>query len=301
MDIKKDLISVCICTFKRPTLLSKALQHTVAQVTNDQFTYEIVVVDNDFRRSAEVIVSGYKIGNAVRIIYDCEPEQNIALARNKAVKTATGNLIAFIDDDERPVENWLLHMYSSLRKYSASAVLGPVMPDYPWGTPKWLKKSGLCNRPRHKTGSLITRKDMRTGNILFCEYVFEKGELWFDPKRGLSGGEDGEFISKQLDKGRKFIWCDEAIVYETVPENRWSVKFYLKRNYGIGTTAGTQQHQNLKIHMALKSLLLLVGYLVILPPALLCGKHNWIKIMIRIFYNAGFLFSFFRLVEVQKR
>ena len=37
-----------------------------------------------------------------RVKYCVEPRQNIALARNKALQNAEGDLIAFIDDDEFP-------------------------------------------------------------------------------------------------------------------------------------------------------------------------------------------------------
>ena len=50
---KLDHISVCICTFKRPEMLAKALESVISQVTASEFSYEVVVVDNDSQRSAE--------------------------------------------------------------------------------------------------------------------------------------------------------------------------------------------------------------------------------------------------------
>lgn len=40
-------ISVCICTFKRPSLLLRLLKELAGQETQGLFTYSIVVVDND--------------------------------------------------------------------------------------------------------------------------------------------------------------------------------------------------------------------------------------------------------------
>ena len=51
-DIGADHISVCICTFKRPELLSKTLDNVFSQITDSAFTFEVVVVDNDKLRSA---------------------------------------------------------------------------------------------------------------------------------------------------------------------------------------------------------------------------------------------------------
>ena len=106
-DPKSDHISVCICTFKRPEMLAKALEGVISQVTVSEFSYEVVVVDNDSRRSAEDTVRRFQSTNELKIIYDCEPEQNIALARNRAIQNATGNFIAFMDDDEFPITTWL--------------------------------------------------------------------------------------------------------------------------------------------------------------------------------------------------
>lgn len=124
-DIKPDHVSVCICTFQRPEMLRRALAGVTSQVTEAAFTFEVVVMDNDRDRSAEDIVQSSQPGNATMIIYGCEPEQNIALARNRAIQSAGGNLIAFIDDDECPVEGWLVRLYSTMMQYGLMACLGP--------------------------------------------------------------------------------------------------------------------------------------------------------------------------------
>ena len=41
-------ISVCICTFRRPSLLRKLLDRLEHQNSNGQFSFSIVVTDNDF-------------------------------------------------------------------------------------------------------------------------------------------------------------------------------------------------------------------------------------------------------------
>src|SRR2546423_5339723 len=94
-------ISVCVCTFKRPKLLHQLLCKLREQETRS-FSYSITVVDNDAAGSAEKIVQQLRSRCGVTLIYHLEPEQNIALARNKAIVASTGDLIAFIDDDELP-------------------------------------------------------------------------------------------------------------------------------------------------------------------------------------------------------
>ena len=237
-DLKLDHISVCICTFQRPELLSNALAGVTRQVTENAFTFEIVVVDNDYRHSAAEIVRSVQRGNATQIIYDCELEQNIALARNRSIQSATGNLIAFIDDDEYPAEEWLIRLYCAMKRYKVGGILGPVLPSFPPGAPQWLKKGNIFGRRRFPTGTRLTVRDTRTGNVLMLRSILPESANWFDPVFGRTGGEDVDFFRKQMALGWVFIWCDEAEVYETVTPERWQISFHMKKYFRIGALNG---------------------------------------------------------------
>src|SRR5271157_4115198 len=95
-------ISVCVCTYKRPQLLQRLLDDLGTQETNGLFTYSIVVADNDHLRSGEAVVTGFAAASNIPVTYCVAPQQNISLARNEAIAHATGDFIAFIDDDEFP-------------------------------------------------------------------------------------------------------------------------------------------------------------------------------------------------------
>ena len=300
-DTNADHISICICTFKRPEMLARALDAIFSQATDSAFTFEVVIVDNDKMCSAKKIVKKYQDIGRYNVIYDCEPEQGIPLARNRTIRNAFGNFIATIDDDEFPTSDWLHKMYRCMTDYNADGVLGPVLPHFPPGTPEWLKKSGLCDRPRNCTGSPITGRDLRTGNVLFQRHVFEKNEMWFDPARGLTGGSDGEFLSRQIKRGRKFVWCDEAIVFETVPEERWPAAFYLKRNFRIGTITGEIIRRSRRVSTGIKTFVFLLAYSALLPFSMVAGKHIWIKVLTKLYYNAGCVLTFLKLSHVQQR
>jgi len=106
-------ICVCICTYKRPNLLKRLLKALDLQRTDGLFSYSIVVVDNDECKSAQPVVVSFQQETKLEVKYFVEPEQNIALARNKAVENARGDFIAFIDDDEFPDAAWLLELYKT--------------------------------------------------------------------------------------------------------------------------------------------------------------------------------------------
>src|SRR5262249_20802986 len=136
-------ISVCVCSYKRPTLLKRLLACLDLQDTGGRFTYSIVVVDNDHLKSSETLVSKFSATSTVPIKYCVEPHQNIPLARNKAVENAHGDFIAFIDDDEFPVKDWLLTLFDTCNQYGVDAVLGPVRRHFDDHPPSWLPNSNL--------------------------------------------------------------------------------------------------------------------------------------------------------------
>src|SRR5262245_23704191 len=161
-----DLISVCVCTFKRQQLLTGLLAALDEQVEDATFCFDVIVVDNDMDRSAEPTVRSFAERGRLNVSYDCEPERNISLARNRAIRNTTGNLIAFIDDDERPAPDWLIHLHQTMKTHDAHGVLGPVIPDFPHGAPSWLRKGRVFRRRRLTTGARIAAEDARTGNAL---------------------------------------------------------------------------------------------------------------------------------------
>src|SRR5205823_794061 len=119
---EKSHISVCVLTYKRPQLLERLLKELEGQETGGQFTYSIVVADNDRLRSSEALVSAVAATSSIRVTYCVEPQQNISLARNRAIENATGDFIAFIDDDEFPTNSWLLTLFEACQKYQSDGV-----------------------------------------------------------------------------------------------------------------------------------------------------------------------------------
>ena len=159
-------ISVCICTYKRPHFLKRLLEKLGVQKTNGLFTYSIVVADNDCLRSGEPIVAEFATTSSIPARYCVQSQQNIALTRNTALENATGEFVAFIDDDEFTTDHWLLTLYSACEKYGVDGVLGPVKPYFNEQAPEWVVRGDSHRRPTYPTGLVIDWKKGRTGNVL---------------------------------------------------------------------------------------------------------------------------------------
>src|SRR3954451_23854808 len=78
-------ITDCVCTYRRPELLSSLLVQLADQENQDLFSHQVVVVDNDLSESAKPVVEKVAGNTQVPMSYHVEPRRNIALARNKAL------------------------------------------------------------------------------------------------------------------------------------------------------------------------------------------------------------------------
>lgn len=223
-------IDVCIATFKRPLMLFGLLA-SLARQELDGIRLRIIVIDNDREQSAKPTVDAFRDTSKLDIVYDVEPQQNIAMARNRALSHVTAEYFAFIDDDESASSLWLRSLLESLIRHQAEIAFGPVSCALPGDAPKWAEK--CFRRPRRQTGAL--RQFGGAGNMMARRSVIDAGAR-FNPAFGLTGGEDTEFFYRLFLSGRRLIWCDEALVTEAVPESRLTLAWIRRRGFRDGQT-----------------------------------------------------------------
>ncbi|MCS6319681.1 MAG: glycosyltransferase family 2 protein [Nitrospira sp.] len=276
-----------MCTFKRQRLLTRLLKELCAQDTEGRFSFSIIVVDNDQSESARTIVENFMARSPLQFCYCVEAQQNIALARNKAVENAEGEFIAFIDDDEFPTKRWLLTLFEACHKYHADGVLGPVKPHFDQEPPGWVVQGKFYERPTYPTGFVIDWRKGRTGNVLLRKQVLAEFEQPFRPE--FRNGEDQEFFHRAIGKGYTFIWCDEAVAYETVPPVRWKRTFMLRRALLRGSmepltpTFGARD--------VVKSMVAVSVYAIALPFAFLAGQDKFMRLLVRLCDHLGKLLA----------
>lgn len=298
----KNHICVCLCTFKRPDLLKKCLSELAYQNTDGLFSYSVVVVDNDSSRSAEGVVQSFQRTSDIEFAYYVEPEQNIALARNRAAENARGEFIAILDDDEYPEKDWLLKLYTACIKYESDGVLGPVKAYFGQGRPDWVVKGKLCEKPSPPTGTIVNPGETRTSNVLIKREIFDDPDNRFDPSFGRTGGSDVWFFVKVIGKGRVFVWCREAVVYEVIPPERWTVSYYLRRALRQGGLSGTDMKKKEVSHRRfLRVIAAFSIYTIMTPFALLFGKHNFIKYLVKSTYQFAWLSAYCGHVFIRLR
>jgi glycosyltransferase involved in cell wall biosynthesis len=267
-------------------MLKRTLQTLCEQETQDTFTYSLVVVDNDCRESARHVVAELRDSTYIDIRYCVEPEQNIALARNRALQHTTAEYVAFIDDDEFPTPVWLLNLLRTCKKHGVAGVLGPVRPFFDNPAPNWLLRSELCVRAEYATGRVLHWKQTRTGNVLFRREIIDAVTTPFRPEFG-NGGEDQDFFRRMMHLGHEFVWCNEAAVYEFVPPDRRTRRFYFKR----ALLRGQNEKLLLSPRSILKSAVAIPLYTMMLPFLMVLSQHRAMQFAVRLCDHLGKLLA----------
>ncbi len=268
------------------------------QSTKASFSYSVVVADNDPAQSAKTLVADFATSSRIRITYCCEPKPNIAMARNKALANAEADYIAFTDDDEVPVEDWLCRLLEACLAYQVDGVLGPVMPAFENAPPEWVIKGKFFDRPTHETGYQVKWEEARTGNVLFKKNILEPSELPFRVEFDTAG-EDVDFFRRMMHKGRNFVWCNEAVVHELVPSSRCNRSYLLRRAMLRGSNF--PKHPTDKAKNVARSLIAVPCYALALPLFALLGQHLFLKYLIKFLDHASRLLAFLGLRLVSER
>lgn len=224
-------VAVLVATFRRPeglVDLLAALDEVVA-APPPGCRVRVVVCDNDPEASARNVCTG----RARPPAYVHEPAAGIAAARNALLEASTDDeLVAFIDDDERPEDGWLDALVATGDRFDAEVVTGAVLSVFDGSAPPSLIHS--FQRPRQSTGSLVAWPT--TANVLLRRSALEDPPLRFRDSYGLSGGSDSMLFLELRRRGASMVWADEAVVHELVPAGRTNLRWVLRRSFRLGNT-----------------------------------------------------------------
>lgn len=229
-----EKIVICVCTRERPKMLKECLESLIVQEEPRDTIVSILVVENDKRGQAKAIIDEIKERSPFKVFYVIQPVLGISQARNSALRGAHSigaDWIAFIDDDDVANFDWIEKLVETQRKYNAEAVTGPQYSSFPPGTPKY-KRRCVWGTPFYEEGSV--RKIAATNNFMFNAHFVKANKIVFDNSLAFHAGEDTLFSYNITKNGGKIIWTNSAIVTETIPAERTTLKWYWKHSKHSG-------------------------------------------------------------------
>jgi succinoglycan biosynthesis protein ExoM len=227
-------VVVAVLTYDRDPDLRELLPLLLAQCRRASHPSRVLVVDNSPNASARDVVRSLHGGS--RLDYVHEPSPGIPAARNRALdEAADDDVLVFLDDDERPGENWLDVMLATFDRHPGSCgVVGPVRSEFTVPLSPWVEAGRFFDRRRLASGTPV--EVAATNNLLLdLERVRSRG-LRFDDRFRTTGGSDTLFTRQLTAGGDRLVWCAEAMVVDRVPPERTTARWVLRRAYRLGNS-----------------------------------------------------------------
>ena len=229
---------VCVPTFRRPDWLLRTL--TSLKDQNSDIRFAIVVVDNDGKNpaGADVARSYLTQANLPHAVF-VEKEQGNCHAINRAFGEARASFpkadfFLMIDDDEVASPDWLNAIIDLAKREDADIVGGPVLRQFETPVSDNVKHHPLfqsIDGPSRRLDQIHG-----TGNCLIRRRVFDNlTSPEFDLRYNFMGGGDMDFFTRCRKAGFSTWWCETAIAYEFVPQDRTTPGFLMTRSIRTGS------------------------------------------------------------------
>lgn len=228
-------VDICVCTYQRREL-ENAIESIGRLAVPETVLVRVIVADNDRTPSARDLVDSVSESCPFPVSYLHAPAGNISIARNACLDAASGDYVAFVDDDEMVTREWLWELVGTALASGADAVLGPVRALYLPSAPAWMRSTDV-----HSTQPVWVGGQIRTGytcNVLLKRASPALSGRRFDIGLGRSGGEDTAFFSGMVRSGGTIAFAPDAWVEEPVPDSRAHFAWLAKRRFRMGQTHG---------------------------------------------------------------
>jgi glucosyl-dolichyl phosphate glucuronosyltransferase len=266
-------LSIVICTYNRPMLLAKCLEHTVVQEGCKPQDFEVIVIDNFPESNARPVVESVLQKTQIDVRYFVEPQAGLSLARNKGIVEARAELIGFIDDDAYPEPEWVVAaIAASDRAPSCSGFGGKLIGDWQAARPNWLHDEllGMVGESRYGPCERVfaANECPMGGNMVFRRQVFrEVGPFSSDLGRlgdKYSGDEEVDLAHRIRQTGAELRYVPSMVVHHFVPASKLCKSYFLLRFGEDGRSLAIRHRTRLGSWGYLFQVFLRMGYLVTL-------------------------------------
>src|SRR5581483_9499574 len=213
-------VSAVVCSHNGARTIARCIEGLKAL---DYPDYEVIVVDDGSTDATPEIAAQ----PGVRLL---QTGQNVGLAtaRNLGMEAASGDLIAYIDDDAIPDRHWLQYLAYTATTTDCGAVGGPNLP------PPHISTVAQCvaNAPGGPTHVLLSDTDAE--HVPGCNLAVWKTKLaaigGFDPQF-WTAGDDVDVCWRLQDRGWRIAFSPGALVWH---HPRDSIRGFWRQQRGYG-------------------------------------------------------------------
>jgi len=257
-------LTVLVCTHNRADLLRGALESLERQ-SLARTRFEVLVVDNASTDATAAVVAECAARAKIDIRCVREMELGLDAARNRGLREAAGEFVAFLDDDARARHDWAAEILKGFERHDAPIQGGRV--DLLWESPRpvWFSDVLLRYLIHCDYGPeviAVTSPPWLYGtNVAFRKSLFQEIGLFrldLDRKgESLMGGGDTEFFKRAHARGHRLLYLPSLVVEHLVPAARLSRAFFRERLFYSGYTraaVGTERFGGITMNFLLFTL-----------------------------------------------
>ena len=223
-------ITVVVCTHNRAESLRQALASLYDLKTGGRFTYEVLVVDNASPDHTPAVIQAAAQESKAPLRGVHEPQKGIVAARNRGVLEATGQWIAFFDDDQLADRSWLLELHTTAEEQQVRSVGGAVHLKLPAGCERKLTPlvRTLLGESRWSEATIpFTRSTSPgAGNWLLDRKLIVEAGMFQAANQGRN--EDSDLYRRICLAGETSWFVAAAIVHHIITPDRLEVPYLLR-------------------------------------------------------------------------
>ncbi len=209
------VVSVVVPTYNRAQMVRDALLSLASQDLGNEYSLEIIVVDNASTDCTKDVVDEVARNSPVAIRYVFEDNKGYPMALNRGAREGLGEWIAFFDDDQLAESNWLKELLKVCLEKNADCVGGTIRVRLPEDDKFFLLGSTsrgmigekiFCGEAQECVGKTIPSG----GNMLISRRVFESIG-YFDTS--FSSGCDSDLLRRALREGFTVWTAPKAVIH----------------------------------------------------------------------------------------
>src|ERR1017187_5557188 len=230
-------VTVILCTYNRSKSLTRALESVAASQMPNSIGWEVLIVDNNSKDETREVAESFCSEDPIHFRYVFEAQQGKSFALNRGIQEASGDILAFIDDDITVEPAWLFELTNPLTDEQWAGTGGRVYLPNDFSPPPWMAIEGnqslLSILALFDLGSKahVLSKPPIGNNMAFRKRVFKKYG-GFRTDLGPTPGseiryEDTEFGSRVMNGGEKILYVPSAVVRHDVEERRLKKSYFL--------------------------------------------------------------------------
>jgi glycosyltransferase involved in cell wall biosynthesis len=202
-------ISVVVCTFNRLDVLRRCVDAFAS--INTVYEWELIIVDNNSEDGTSAFLASLpKQFGAARVTVAREQKRGVAAAKNKGINLASGDIIAFTDDDCYVAKNYIDAMISAFKGPEIGFVGGRILLYDPTDIPATISVSEdyLFLEPR----TFVAAGLIQGANMAFRRTTLDRVG-GFDENLGAGT----HFPCEDIDIIAASLWAGTAGAYDPGP------------------------------------------------------------------------------------